>query len=181
MATSEQIIQLALSYVGTKEDPPGSNITPFTIAYYNGKLPPNPAASSPWCVIFGWYVFREAGAGSLLCDGAKVGSCSAVLRWAKANNLTVAKEDAQRGDIILFDWHVANGVPDHFGFALGSPESGKIRTVEGNTEDMVAERLRNMTDVGYVIRPKYAASPGSDFVTREELRAALRSLLDKFN
>ena len=100
--------------------------------------------------------------GSLFYDGAKVGSCSAVLRWAKANNLTVAKKDVQRGDIILFDWHVANGVPDHFGFALGSPEAGKIRTVEGNTEDMVAERLRNMTDVGYVIRPKYAASPGSD-------------------
>lgn len=181
MATSEQIIQLALSYVGTKEDPPGSNITPFTIAYYNGKLPPNPAASSPWCVIFGWYIFKEAGASAIFCEGARVGSCSAVLRWAQQNGLTVEKENAKRGDIILFDWSTHDKVPDHFGFALGSPESGKIRTVEGNTEDMVAERLRNMTDVGYVIRPKYAASPGSDFVTREELRAAFRALLDKFN
>ena len=180
MATSEQIIQLALSYVGTKEDPPGSNITPFTLAYFDGNLPANPAASAPWCVIFGWYVFREAGASDIFYDGKKVGSCSYVLRWATANKLTVKKEQARRGDILLFDWN-KDQAPDHFGFALGSPESGKIRTVEGNTEDTVAERLRNMTDVGYVIRPKYAASPGSDFVTREELRTALRALLDKFN
>ena len=180
-ATAEQVIQIALKYVGVRETPPGSNITPFTEAYFDGHLPVNPAASAPWCVIFGWYVFREAGASELLCNGAKVGSCSAVLRWASANRLTVAKDQTRRGDILLFDWDQPDTVPDHFGLALGPVENGSVHTVEGNTGDEVGLRTRALKNVGYVIRPKYAADGSNQYVTREELRAALQVLLEKLN
>jgi hypothetical protein len=86
-----------------------------------------------------------------------VGSCTQVLRWGTANNLTVDKNKAQYGDILLFDWN-KDAAPDHFGFALASPNNSKIQTVEGNTDDGVFQKTRSMSDVGYVIRPRYADS-----------------------
>ena len=180
-ATAETVIQTALSYVGVKEDPDGSNITPFTLEYFDGKLPANPAASAPWCVIFGWYCFKHSNASDIFYDGKKVGSCTYVLRWATNNKLTVNKDQAKRGDILLFDWN-KDQAPDHFGFALDKPANGKISTVEGNTNNQVATCTRNMTDVGFVIRPKYLEAPSpSNTVTWDDLKHLLQTLLDSIS
>ena len=148
-ATAEQVIQIALKYVGVRETPPGSNITPFTEAYFDGHLPANPAASAPWCVIFGWYVFREAGASELLCNGAKVGSCSAVLRWASANRLTVAKDQTRRGDILLFDWDQPDTVPDHFGRRRGrTPYQGSQKRWLCDSAEIRSQRRQSIRHQG---------------------------------
>ena len=175
--TASDIINKALSFVGMMEDPKGSNIIQFTLDYFDGKLPANPAASCPWCVIFGWDVFRMCGASDLFFDGKKVGSCTQVLRWATANNLTVDKSKAKYGDILLFDWN-KDAAPDHFGFALAAPNNGKIQTVEGNTDDGVFQKTRSMSDVGYVIRPRYAGSKYPSLETLQCMYDYLRETYD---
>lgn len=167
--TADTIINKALSFVGVKENPKGSNDVPFVRDYFNGILPANSSETAPWCVVFGWDIFRMCGASEMFCDGAKVGSCSKVLKWAAGAGLTVSKDKIRRGDILLFDWN-KDRTPDHFGFATGPASSGKVPTIEGNTDDQVAERSRPLTDVGYVIRPRYLQPDGSTYPSTEQLR-----------
>lgn len=57
METLNSILKVAENEIGTKESPANSNKQKYGVSYgLNG---------APWCVIFIWYIFREAGASSL--------------------------------------------------------------------------------------------------------------------
>lgn len=154
MASAEKLVKQALFYEGVTEDPKGSNNVIFNTDYYGHKVT---GSSYAWCVVFVWDMFRIAGASSLFYNGKKVSNTVAVETWGKAAGLTVPKAEAKRGDLVLFDFN-HNNQPDHIGFALGGVENGKIQTIEGNTEDMVARRSRSLDDVVTVIRPQYESS-----------------------
>lgn len=149
--TAEKIVKQALFYDGVSEDPKGSNNVIFNTDYY-GR--PVSGAAYAWCVVFVWDMFRIAKGSELFYDGKKVSNTMVVENWGKKAGLIVPKDQAVRGDLVLFDFN-HNGQSDHIGFALGSPADGKIQTIEGNTDDQVGIRSRNMTDVCAVIRPKY--------------------------
>lgn len=64
----------------------------------------------------------------------------------------------QRGDIVFFDWAFSNsiGAIDHVGIVTGLSGS-KVLTIEGNTNNVCARRVRDAsTIVGYG-RPAYVA------------------------
>lgn len=177
MATAETIVQKALSFVGVTEDPKGSNNVIFNTDYY-GRVINDPAYA--WCVVFVWDVFRMCGASSLFYDGKKTAGCSVVYTWGKNAKLTVGKTDIRRGDLVLYDWN-ANASPDHIGIALGPVANGKVDTVEGNTEDCVAVRNRDLSNVCLVIRPKYDPEPEQAPNCSDcPLRNAIKKLIEEY-
>lgn len=167
MAKASEIMKLAKSYVGTKENPPYSNNVIFNTHYYGHEVRDGNGASYPWCVAFVWDIFRMAGASELFYDGKKTAWCDAVRDWARANGLTVNKTEGKHGDLVLFDWN-HNGSSDHIGFIDSKNSNGTYQTVEGNTSagnnangGEVQIRTRYQSEIMMIIRPQYEAEEGT--------------------
>lgn len=165
MITARKIMEKAASYLGTRENPAGSNNVIFNTHYYGHEV----SGNYPWCCVFVWDVFRMCGASELFYDGKKTAYCPAVQSWGRSAGLSVNKAEARYGDIVLFDWN-NNDSPDHIGLVLMNNGNGTITAIEGNTSvtsddngGNVMERVRSLKNVCCVIRPTYApANPFDD-------------------
>jgi len=121
----------AVKHIGEKENPPGSNRTPFGVWYGEDGV--------PWCNIFVSYCFK-VGAGYTICNGfrgagampgkgcAYVPTTSA---WLQAIGMWVGRTEPLPGDIAIFNWD--GGAPDHIGIVEQSLGNGEFATIEGNT------------------------------------------------
>ncbi len=118
------IINTAAAENGTKEAPPGTNLTKYGTWYnLNGV---------PWCAIFVSWVYDKAGYPLGKIDSPKgYHYCpSASNYWKRNNNITTSP---QPGDIVLFDWN-GDGTCDHTGIFLKWIVEGKtFSSWEGNT------------------------------------------------
>lgn len=65
MATAEKILEIARSQIGTRESPANSDNVKYNTVYYGREV----SGKYPWCAVFVWWVFREAG-GSPSCTTA---------------------------------------------------------------------------------------------------------------
>lgn len=146
--TAEKILKIAEKEVGTREDSTGR--VKYNIAY--GLI-------DAWCVMFIWWVFREAGASKLFYNGKKVASCTKLFEtWAIPEGLSVSVKDIRPGDLIIFQF----GSNRHIGICK-SVDNKYVTTIDGNTcEDgkewdgysvMIRKRSKNL--IKWVIRPKY--------------------------
>lgn len=161
MATAKEIIDKALSYIGTEENPRYSNNVIFNTDYYGH---PVYGDDYPWCVTFVWDIFRMCGASNLFYNGRKTNNCVNVLLWGRQEGLVVS--EGRMGDLILFDWDNTNvNDADHIGFIVERNPDGSYITVEGNTSltnnsngGEVMERRRS-TCIRAIIRPKYDEEP----------------------
>lgn len=161
METINSILKVAENEIGTKESPANSNKQKYGVAYgLNG---------APWCVIFIWYIFREAGASSLFYDGGKVASCSSVMSFAQKKKQWVTS-GYQPGDLVIFDFPNTGAETDHIGIV--KKVSNKVLiTIEGNTSPddkgsqsnggMVCEKERSVDLVIGAYRPNYEGSSQS--------------------
>lgn len=131
MATANDVIFLAASYIGTHEEPPGSNNVIFNTDYYGSEVHD---PSLAWCCAFVWDIFRMANASELFLGGGKTAYCPTVANWAKNTGRVCIYSEAQYGDLVLFDWN-HDGVADHIGFVVGLNDDGSLETIEGNTSD----------------------------------------------
>lgn len=163
MATAKNVMELAASFIGTHEDPPGSNNVIFNTDYYGGPVFDPELA---WCCAFVWDIFRIANASELFYGGGKTAYCPNVANWARNNGLVVPYSNAEYGDLVLFDWD-QDGVADHIGFVVGLNDDGSMETIEGNTSDSdhsnggyVLGRRRSPDSVFMVVRIQYEASEG---------------------
>ena len=164
MAKASTVINLAKTYVGTKENPANSNNVIFNTHYYGREVYDGLWGTTfPWCVTFVWDIFRMAGAASLFYYGKKTAGCWAVQSWAQDQKLIVDKTKGQLGDLVLFDWNY-NKQPDHIGFIISKNADGSYQTIEGNTSvsnnsngGEVQIRTRTLPTIMMVIRPKYEA------------------------
>ena len=149
MATSQSVIQIAWNEVGYKEQ--GVNRTKYGKAYgMDGQY---------WCAIFMWWVFKQAGASKLYCNGQKVAYTPTIYGYYKGEGRLDKKPKV--GDLILCKrddvphqkvGHVGlvYSVTDKFVYSIDGNSSNKVRTVQ-----------RYRTDshiVGYA-HPKYSAEP----------------------
>ena len=88
-------------------------------------------------------------------------------------------EDAQRGDVVLFDWD-RDGLTDHVGIVEANLGDGWLQTIEGNTSPSNAGsqsagngvyRRQRSFGIDCVLRPKWSdtdaeeASDGADSLT----------------
>jgi len=158
----ERVIEIARRELGQTESPSGSNNTPYGAAYG--------LQGQPWCVIFLWWLFREAGESAAFFGGAKTASCGTLLRWYREQGQTVPVEQVQPGDIVILNFHGTQDT-EHCGLVVDyslrvSPKTGApefVVTIEGNTSKagsqdnggMVCEKVRYWWQIVAVCRPKY--------------------------
>lgn len=132
-------LTIATRYVGTMEQPPGSNRGPL-IDKWNKAA--HVALGSPYCDSFQNSVWAEAGV--KLGKGWENGSayCPATLAWGQKQGWE--RRRPWKGFLVFFDWD-QDGVVDHVGIVAGVSALrwqgikanrrfvGLIRTIEANT------------------------------------------------
>lgn len=154
--TAADLLNEAQRHIGTSGRP-----NTFSRAY--AAIHGSEFASAAWCLMFVWWCAKKVGAlKSVFPKGDR-----AYTPWY-ANDLysdtvwhsgTVANIEtyAYPGCPILFDWGGSNDRPmvDHVGFVKKKLGGGRLVTVEGNTSDMVAYRVRGADVIAGFGTPKF--------------------------
>lgn len=148
MARACDILLLARQELGVAEDPPGSNHVKYNTAYYSQDIQGDAYA---WCLVFIWWLFKQAGASDLFYGGKKTAYVPTIDYWARQNGLTV--DEPRPGDIIVYDWN-GNKQGNHVGICTAVAQT-TVTTIEGNCDNAVKEMTRSRSQVLRVIRPKY--------------------------
>ena len=157
MATAQQLLDIARAELGTKESPAGSNNVKYNTAYYGREVYDGLWDTEfPWCVVFLWWCFRQAGAAELFYGGSKTASCRQLLSYHKRQAVT----DYQPGDIIFYNFH-GKTTAGHVGICESAGGSS-IVTIEGNTGvgndangGAVMRRTRSLGQIVGAYRPAY--------------------------
>lgn len=119
MTTAGQVLDVARSQIGTREDANGRQ--PYGAEYgMNGPA---------WCAIFQWWAFTHAGAGSLIAKAAYTPTLAA---WFQSQGR--ASRTPQVGSLVFYNWP-GDGVDriQHVGIVEAVNADGTITTIEGNT------------------------------------------------
>ncbi|MEU4316583.1 CHAP domain-containing protein [Nocardia sp. NPDC024068] len=116
-----------------------------------------------WCAAFSTWTWEEAG---YKVNWTNPDYVPSIWNDAKHMGLAANVANAERGDMIIFDWQ-GDGTPDHVGIVRSvDPATGQIYTIEGNSSD----RLRapeggyaaNASSLVGVVKPPSDAPPGRD-------------------
>jgi putative peptidoglycan binding protein/CHAP domain-containing protein len=133
----------ARRWLGTAEDPPGSNRTRFGAWFGLDGV--------PWCNIFVSYCFA-VGAGYRIAAGFHGAGCTArgcayvptTEAWLRATGMWLGRVEPLPGDIAIYNWD--GGPPDHIGI-VESAAGSSFAAIEGNADGAVARRERALADV----------------------------------
>lgn len=152
---------------------------------YNGNF--------AWCDATITLAAVEAGEYDAVCFGvdfaytvAHAARFKAAGQW-HAMTSGIKNSGIRRGDIVFFDWAGTSeiGKIDHVGIVTGvSADYRYVFTVEGNTANVCARRVRTVQEIAGFGRPKYkpepkpAASSGSSGSKRPQV--SLKALVQAF-
>ena len=146
------VIGLAVSTLGYKESPPGSNKSKYG-AWYG-------ADRQPWCASWVSWVFYHAGLPLPATTPKGFAYCPYGVHWFKEKGQFF--NQPQVGDVVFFDWQ-KDGVSDHVGIVEKVNKDGSITTLEGNTSSSnnsnggeVQRRHRPLNVVQGFGRPNYS-------------------------
>ncbi len=120
MSNPNDFLAIAISQIGTKEQPANSNLTEYGRWYgLNGN---------PWCAMFVSWCADQAGC---LDKTGKFAYCPSWVNWAKDQGLWLDREEKpQPGDIVFY----ANAAEAcHVGIVETRNGSESITAIEGNT------------------------------------------------
>ena len=159
--TAAQVIKLAKSQLGEAEN--GSGETKFnkwfmgdkralrTVKRDGGSL--GGYEDAAWCSMFVSWVGTKLGFSSQMGFDAWTVKHA---EWFKKNDRWGTKP--KPGAVTFFSWDGGNDIYDinHVGFTIKDKGNGKIQTVEGNTANEVAVRVRDKGDVVGYGYPDYA-------------------------
>ena len=123
MATAEKILEIARSQIGARESPANSDNVKYNTAYYGREV----SGKYPWCAVFVWWVFREAGAPELYYGGGETAYCPTLMSFHKKQAVT----DYRPGDIVFFNFS-GKSAAGHVGICE-SWDGTYITTIDGNT------------------------------------------------
>lgn len=175
MTKPSDILEIARSQIGIKEDRPDSNNVKFNTQFY-GR--PVYGQNYPWCCAFVWWVFKQAGASALFYDGQKTAFCPTAMNWFKSKGQFVTS-GYRAGDVVFFNFnHNPKNEPGHIGIIESVNPDGSLQCLEGNTSldsddngGSVMRRSRKLSLVVGAGRPSYsetgASQPGysrTDFI-----------------
>lgn len=161
---AQKVIDEARIWIGTKEEPAGSNSVIFNTDYYGRKVS---GPAYPWCCAFVWDVFRKAGLSDLFYDGKKTAYCPTVVSYYKSIGRFF--DYPQVGDLALFNWN-GGKLAQHIGI-VESVDGNNFVSIEGNTSvtsddngGAVMRRQRNVSQCVGFARPNYgmASVPKQD-------------------
>ena len=140
----------------------------------------------PYCAMFVSYCLNWAGIEAAGLPGAYV-------PWILSANSDagrlVANEEAQPGDLVMFDWQ-GDGVADHIGIVEENhADEGWMQTIEGNTSPGsggsqsngggVYRRTRNYSSIIGVARPYYETQEEEDDMLTEHQDKLLATIYEQ--
>lgn len=140
----------------------------------------------PYCAMFVSYCLNWAGIEAAGLPGAYV-------PWILSANSDagrlVANEDAQPGDLVMFDWQ-GDGVADHIGIVEENhADEGWMQTIEGNTSPGsggsqsngggVYRRARSYSSIIGVARPYYETQEEEDDMLTEHQDKLLATIYEQ--
>lgn len=130
VSLGQRALDVARAQIGTKEQPPGTNIArPYTPWYgWHGW-------GAPWCAVFVSWCLVQAGSKAPQ-PGKRWAYCPYMVADAVAgrNGLRVVK-NPKPGDVVLYDWQERGlaGIADHVGLFERWDDGQHFVAVEGNT------------------------------------------------
>ena len=147
----EAIIAIAASQIGVAEEGKSNKVIYCKVYYGNDTR-------QPWCCIFVWWVFNQAGASALL-HGGKTASCSTLMERFRSRKKY--DKTPRVGDIVFFNFNGGTST-QHVGIVAAINADGTIESIEGNTssknEDnggQVMKKTRKMENVVGFAHPDY--------------------------
>ena len=169
MSSAAQVLKVAKAEIGVKENPYGSNKVKYNTEYYGSAVS---GSAYPWCCAFVWWVFKHAGCPELFYGGKKTAGCTTLGNYYKNQGQTVAKNQGQDGDIILFQFD-SDSYLDHVGIIEKRNSDGSYTTIEGNTGTgndanggAVMRRTRYPSQIGMIARPKYTGKSSTSTTSK---------------
>jgi hypothetical protein len=128
-AAGQAMLAAVRPEVGVTEQPPGSNDSPRIAQYRQATAG---SAVGPWCAYFVSWAARQAGV-PIGDSGQGYGLVDDVMAWGQRTGKALPPNSTpQPGDLIVWD--------EHIGIVEAVDADGKIRTIEGNSSNMVARR-----------------------------------------
>ena len=172
MATAEKILEIARSQIGAKESPAKSDNVKYNTAYYGREVSDG---KHPWCAVFVWWVFREAGAPELYYGGGETAYCPTLMSFHKKQKVP----DYRPGDIVFFNFSGRSSA-GHVGICE-SWDGTYITTIDGNTgsasEDNGGAVLRRRRHKKFIVgayRPEYQED---DDMTQDQFNSFMDNYL----
>jgi peptidoglycan hydrolase-like protein with peptidoglycan-binding domain len=128
-------------------------------------------ATAAWCNMAITYAAYHSGNYDAVCFGKDYAyTVWHAQRFQEAGQWHVDTAGIRRGDIVFFDWGGSNsvGAIDHIGIVTGV-NGRDVLTVEGNTNDTCARRVRRAEEIVGYGRPNYplTARPGPAAPTKD--------------
>ena len=163
MGTISDVLYCARDWIGYSRwtDPEEGTVFGRWFAEKTGE-PYFGTSGVPYCAMFASYCLDWAG---VPCVGMPSAYCPDIESAGREAGVTPYNEDAEPGDLVLFDWG-GDGLADHVGIVEENhPGEGYMTTIEGNTSSgdggsqsnggVVARRQRGYGSVRCVVRPDY--------------------------
>jgi hypothetical protein len=151
----------AWAAIGLRERPAGSDRVPALARLgHDLRLAEETSAMGfPWCAYAAFLAALKVGGGTAEA-GLRRGLFNAlyvpaILAEAHAGRFglrVMARSQAERGDLALFDWGPGGDPADHLGRLVSPPMGRSVTTVDGNTDSRVAVRERKLTLVHAFVR-----------------------------
>lgn len=114
----------------------------------------------PWCDAAVSYWATQAGERDAVLFGTDYAYTVAhAQRFKTAGQWHAGTKGIRRGDIVFFDWGGTNDIAriDHVGIVT-SVSGSNVYTIEGNTANVCARRVRREAEIAGYGRPKYKAA-----------------------
>ena len=172
MATAEKLLEIARSQIGAKASPAKSDNVKYNTAYYGREVSDG---KHPWCAVFVWWVYREAGAPELYYGGGETAYCPTLMSFHKKQKVT----DYRPGDIVFFNFSGRSSA-GHVGICE-SWDGTYITTIDGNTgsasEDNGGAVLRRRRHKKFIVgayRPEYQED---DDMTQDQFNSFMDNYL----
>lgn len=147
-----------LGYYAPDDPEPGSEAGRWLATKMNQPWLAGPSTDIWWCMAFVSMVFDMAGE----IDAIGGYSYNTDVTRSRMDEVDIA--DAQRGDVVLFDWD-NDGRTDHVGIVEANLGGGWLQTIEGNTSPSNAGsqsagngvyRRQRCYGIACVLRPKWS-------------------------
>lgn len=145
------ILKIANNQIGVVETPIGSNGGPEVEIYLKSV---GLGKGHPWCMALVYWCAQQASVQTGVVNPLK--KTGGVLAQWNGIDVKYKKAVPQKGDIFIMDLGKGQG---HTGFVTKVLPSGKIETIEGNTNDngsregfKVCKRMRQISDMKGFIR-----------------------------
>jgi hypothetical protein len=119
------------------------------------------AYNFPWCNAAVTYWATQAGERDAVLFGTDYAYTVAhAARFKQAGQWHAGAKGIRRGDIVFFDWAGTNEIAriDHVGIVTGV-SGAHVYTIEGNTANVCARRVRTEAEIAGYGRPKYKTPP----------------------